>query len=123
MKQQKMNTYKRRVLQKLELLIIDEVSMLRADVLDAMDYMLQFIRKDKRPFGGVQVLFIGDLLQLPPVVKQEEWEVLKHYYKGMYFFQSEVITQNPLLYVELETIYRQTDKQHEHESTQELCNC
>ena len=94
----------------MELLIVDEVSMLRADVLDAMDYMLQFIRKDKRPFGGVQVLFIGDLLQLPPVVKQEEWEVLKHYYKGMYFFQSEVITQNPLLYVELETIYRQTDK-------------
>ena len=69
-----------------------------------------FIRKDKRPFGGVQVLFIGDLLQLPPVVKQEEWEVLKHYYKGMFFFQSEVITQNPLLYVELETMYRQTDK-------------
>lgn len=105
-----MHKNKQQVIRNMELLIIDEVSMLRADVLDAMDYMLQFIRKDKRPFGGVQVLFIGDLLQLPPVVKQEEWEVLKHYYKGMYFFQSEVITQNPLLYVELETIYRQTDK-------------
>ena len=105
-----MHKNKQQVICNMELLIIDEVSMLRADVLDAMDYMLQFIRKDKRPFGGVQVLFIGDLLQLPPVVKQEEWEVLKHYYKGMYFFQSEVITQNPLLYVELETIYRQTDK-------------
>ena len=105
-----MHKNKQQVICNMELLIVDEVSMLRADVLDAMDYMLQFIRKDKRPFGGVQVLFIGDLLQLPPVVKQEEWEVLKHYYKGMYFFQSEVITQNPLLYVELETIYRQTDK-------------
>ena len=105
-----MHKNKQQVIRNMELLIVDEVSMLRADVLDAMDYMLQFIRKDKRPFGGVQVLFIGDLLQLPPVVKQEEWEVLKHYYKGMYFFQSEVITQNPLLYVELETIYRQTDK-------------
>lgn len=105
-----MHRNKQQVIRNMELLIVDEVSMLRADVLDAMDYMLQFIRKDKRPFGGVQVLFIGDLLQLPPVVKQEEWEVLKHYYKGMYFFQSEVITQNPLLYVELETIYRQTDK-------------
>ena len=105
-----MHKNKQQVIRNMELLIIDEVSMLRADVLDAMDYMLQFIRKDKRPFGGVQVLFIGDLLQLPPVVKQEEWEVLKHYYKGMFFFQSEVITQNPLLYVELETIYRQTDK-------------
>jgi AAA ATPase len=105
-----MHKNKQQVIRNMELLIVDEVSMLRADVLDAMDYMLQFIRKDKRPFGGVQVVFIGDLLQLPPVVKQEEWEVLKHYYKGMYFFQSEVITQNPLLYVELETIYRQTDK-------------
>lgn len=105
-----MHKNKQQVIRNMELLIVDEVSMLRADVLDAMDYMLQFIRKDKRPFGGVQVLFIGDLLQLPPVVKQEEWEVLKHYYKGMYFFQSEVITQNTLLYVELETIYRQTDK-------------
>lgn len=105
-----MHKNKQQVIRNMELLIVDEVSMLRADVLDAMDYMLQFIRKDKRPFGGVQVLFIGDLLQLPPVVKQEEWEVLKHYYKGMFFFQSEVITQNPLLYVELETIYRQTDK-------------
>ncbi|NWO28556.1 helix-turn-helix domain-containing protein [Capnocytophaga sp. oral taxon 903] len=105
-----MHKNKQQVIRNMELLIVDEVSMLRADLLDSMDYMLQFIRKDKRPFGGVQVLFIGDLLQLPPVVKQEEWEVLKHYYKGMYFFQSEVVTQNPLLYVELETIYRQTDK-------------
>ncbi len=104
-----MHRNKQQVIKNMELLIVDEVSMLRADVLDAMDFMMQFIRKDRRPFGGVQVLFIGDLLQLPPVVKQEEWEVLKHYYTGMYFFQSQVITQHPLLYIELEKIYRQTD--------------
>ena len=104
-----MHHNKQQVIKNMELLIVDEVSMLRADVLDAMDFMMQFIRKDRRPFGGVQVLFIGDLLQLPPVVKQEEWEVLKHYYTGMYFFQSQVISQHPLLYIELEKIYRQTD--------------
>ena len=104
-----MHRNKQQVIKNMELLIVDEVSMLRADVLDAMDFMMQFIRKDRRPFGGVQVLFIGDLLQLPPVVKQEEWEVLKHYYTGIYFFQSQVISQHPLLYVELEKIYRQTD--------------
>ena len=104
-----MHRNKQQVIKNMELLIVDEVSMLRADVLDAMDFMMQFIRKDRRPFGGVQVLFIGDLLQLPPVVKQEEWEVLKHYYTGMYFFQSQVISQYPLLYIELEKIYRQTD--------------
>ena len=105
-----MHKNKQQLIRNMELLIVDEVSMLRADVLDAMDYMLQFIRRNHEPFGGVQVLFIGDLMQLPPVVKQEEWEVLKQYYKGMYFFHSEVITKHPLLYVELETIYRQTDK-------------
>ena len=69
-----MHKKKQQIIQNLELLVIDEVSMLRADVLDAMDYILQSVRKNRLPFGGVQVLFIGDLLQLPPVVKQEEWE-------------------------------------------------
>ena len=73
----KMNATKRSVIQNAELLIIDEVSMLRADILDAMDFMLRKVRRNESPFGGVQVLFIGDLLQLPPVVKNEEWEVLK----------------------------------------------
>lgn len=101
---------KQAVIQNLELLIIDEVSMLRADVLDAMDYMLRTVRKNDRPFGGVQVLFIGDLLQLPPVVKNEEWEVLRKYYRGRFFFHSLVVQQNPPLYIELTKIYRQTDK-------------
>lgn len=100
---------KRAVLQNLELLVIDEVSMLRADLLDAIDYMLRTTRRKEQPFGGVQVLFIGDLLQLPPVVKNEEWEVLKKYYKGKFFFHSHVVQQNPPLYIELDKIYRQSD--------------
>lgn len=105
----KMNAAKRAVLTTMELLIIDEVSMLRADVIDAIDFMLQTVRKNKRPFGGVQVLFIGDLQQLPPIIRNEEWEVLRRYYPGKFFFQSHVIQRYPPLYIELTTIYRQTD--------------
>jgi hypothetical protein len=68
----------------MELLVIDEVSMLRADLLDAMDYMMQTVEKTT-PFGGVQVLYIGDLLQLPPVIRDEEWRTLRNYYKGKFF--------------------------------------
>ena len=71
-----MNTTKRRIFQDLELLIIDEVSMLRCDLMDAMDFMLQVVRRKSQPFGGVQVLFIGDLLQLPPIIKDDEWRTL-----------------------------------------------
>lgn len=106
----KMNKVKQDVIRNMELLIVDEVSMLRADVLDAMDFMLQSVRRNDEAFGGVQVLFIGDLLQLPPVVRQEDWEILKNYYSGMFFFHSHVIQQNPLLYIELDKIYRQTEQ-------------
>ena len=105
----RMRADKQAVLNNLELLVIDEVSMLRADLLDAIDYMLRTTRRNERPFGGVQVLFIGDLLQLPPVVKNEEWEVLKQYYRGKFFFHSLVLQQTPPLYIELTKIYRQTD--------------
>jgi GTPase SAR1 family protein len=77
--------------QSMELLVIDEVSMLRADLLDAIDWTLRTIRKRNEPFGGVQVLFIGDLLQLPPVVKNEEWAELKNYYSGIFFFHAKVV--------------------------------
>lgn len=106
----KMSAVKRNVIQNMELLIIDEVSMLRADLLDAIDFMLQSVRKKRTHFGGVQVLFIGDLLQLPPVVRDEEWRVLKNYYQGKFFFHSHVIQMFPPLYVELSTIYRQTEQ-------------
>ena len=109
MQRQKMNAYKRRTLRKLELLIIDEVSMLRADTLDMINTVLKSVRGSSAPFGGVQVLFIGDLLQLPPVVKPQEWELLQRYYKGIFFFHSKVIEENPPLYLELEKVYRQSD--------------
>jgi uncharacterized protein YpbB len=105
----KMSGLKKSVIRNMELLIIDEVSMLRADLLDAMDFMMQTVRKRNQPFGGVQVLFIGDLLQLPPVIIDDEWYTLKKYYKGKFFFHSHVVQQNPPLYIELDKIFRQTD--------------
>jgi uncharacterized protein YpbB len=105
----RMSGLKKAVIQNMELLVIDEVSMLRADLLDAIDFMLQSVRKKKVSFGGVQVLFIGDLLQLPPVVKDEEWRVLKNYYRGKFFFHSHAVQQHPPLYIELSKIFRQTD--------------
>ncbi|WP_395043382.1 helix-turn-helix domain-containing protein [Flavobacterium sp.] len=106
----KMSAVKRQVIQNMELLIIDEVSMLRSDLMDAIDFMLQSVRKRKTAFGGVQVLFIGDLLQLPPVIRDEEWRTLRNYYKGKFFFHSHVIQQNPPLYIELSKIFRQSDE-------------
>jgi len=106
----KMNATRKALLRNLELLIIDEVSMLRADVLDAMDWTLRNVRKINQPFGGVQVLYIGDLLQLPPVVKPQEWSFLKDYYHGIYFFNAQVVRENPPLYIELEKVYRQEDE-------------
>ena len=107
----RMSGLKKAVIQNMELLIIDEVSMLRADLMDAIDFMLQSVRKKNHVFGGVQVLFIGDLLQLPPVIRDEEWRTLRNYYKGKFFFHSHVIQQNPPLYIELSKIFRQTDEQ------------
>jgi hypothetical protein len=105
----KMSGLKKAVIRNMELLIIDEVSMLRADLLDAMDFMMQTVRKKNSPFGGVQVLFIGDLLQLPPVIRDEEWRTLRNYYQGKFFFHSHVIQQHPPLYIELSKIFRQTE--------------
>ena len=105
-----MSASKRATLKNLELLIIDEVSMLRADVLDSIDLALRMVRSDYfTPFGGVQVLFIGDLMQLPPVVKNEEWDILKNYYDGVFFFHAKVLQEEKPLYIELEKIYRQDD--------------
>jgi hypothetical protein len=110
MRKMHMHSTKRRLLQELELLIIDEVSMLRADLLDAIDQVLRSIRRRRDvPFGGVQVLFIGDLLQLPPVVKEEEWMILRNFYQGIYFFNALALQEQPPLYIKLEKIYRQSD--------------
>lgn len=105
----KMNAVKRTVLQGMELLVVDEVSMLRPDLLDAVDFVLQKIRRSSLPFGGVQVLFIGDLLQLPPIVKNDEWQVLRNFYQGKFFFHAQVFQRQKPIYIELEKIYRQKD--------------
>ncbi len=103
----RMNKQRKQLLCSLELLIIDEVSMLRADLLDAIDWSLRNVRSVNEPYGGVQVLFIGDLFQLPPVVKPGEWQVLSKYYQGIHFFNAKVMTDKPPLYIELNKIYRQ----------------
>ncbi|GHT88601.1 hypothetical protein FACS189474_4130 [Bacteroidia bacterium] len=95
------------LLKQLELLIIDEVSMLRADTLDAIDVSLRNFRHNSKPFGGVQVLYIGDMFQLPPVAKEDEWNLLKEYYQSTFFFHSHVIQQTKPIYLELKKIYRQ----------------
>lgn len=105
------NATKRQLIQEMELLIIDEVSMLRGDLLDCIDHMLRHLRKRKDvAFGGAQILFIGDLLQLPPVVKDEEWNVLKNYYSSSYFFEAQALRQQQLIHLELEKVYRQSDE-------------
>jgi len=106
----RMNKQRQQILRNLELLIIDEVSMLRADLLDAMDWSLRNVRRNNVPFGGVQVLFIGDLLQLPPVVRSDEWNFLRNYYRGIHFFNAKVLEEQAPLYIELTTIYRQQDQ-------------
>jgi nucleoside-triphosphatase THEP1 len=101
---------KRKLLREVELVIIDEVSMLRADLLDGIDMVLKYIkRENNKPFGGAQVLFIGDLMQLPPVVKDDEWQILRQYYNSVYFFDAQVLRNNKPIYIELDKIYRQSD--------------
>lgn len=107
----KMNATRKSIIRNLELLIIDEVSMLRADVLDAIDWTLRNVRGINKPFGGVQVLFIGDLLQLPPVVKQQEWNFLRKYYRGVFFFNAHVVQESEPVYIELDKVYRQDDQE------------
>jgi hypothetical protein len=100
------------LLQNLELLIIDEISMVRCDVLDAIDIILKhFCYRHYEPFGGVQMLLIGDMYQLPPVAVEEEWNILSTFYNSPYFFDSLVMQQHPPLHIELEKIYRQSDPQ------------
>ena len=106
------NSDKKKVLQQLEILVIDEISMVRCDTLDAIDTVLRHIRqRPSERFGGVQLLFIGDMLQLPPVIKEQEWSLLSEYYNGQYFFDSKVLQEDPPVYIEFNKIYRQRDEQ------------
>jgi PIF1-like helicase/Helix-turn-helix domain/Helicase len=101
---------KRDLLQELELLIIDEVSMVRCDMLDALDTILRVVRKNQKSFGGVQVLFIGDLYQLSPVAKPDEWNIMKEHYESPFFFHSKVVQESPPLCIQLNKIYRQNEQ-------------
>ncbi|MDD4777317.1 MAG: HRDC domain-containing protein [Fermentimonas sp.] len=108
----KMNNTRRTVILELEVLVIDEISMVRADVLDAVDYVLRTIRhRHKEPFGGVQMIFIGDMYQLSPVAKTNEWNIISDYYKSVYFFHSHVMQEYPAVYIEFDKIFRQSDNQ------------
>ncbi|MDO8970499.1 MAG: AAA family ATPase, partial [Saprospiraceae bacterium] len=98
-----------RLIQSLELLVIDEISMVRADVLDGIDEVLRRYKDRYKPFGGVQLLMIGDLHQLPPVVKDEEWHLLREHYQTVYFFGSHALRNTDPVSIELKHIYRQSD--------------
>ncbi len=107
----KYNSEKRKVLRQVELIVIDEISMVRCDTLDAIDAILRYVRK--RPldlFGGVQMLFIGDMMQLPPVIKDQEWNLLSQHYEGPYFFNSKAIGFEMPVHIEFSKIYRQSEQ-------------
>ncbi|HYM93792.1 MAG TPA: DEAD/DEAH box helicase, partial [Chitinophagaceae bacterium] len=103
---------KKKVLQELELLIIDEISMVRCDTLDAIDTVLRHVRhRHSEQFGGVQILFIGDMYQLSPVIPDKEWQLLSQFYNSPYFFDSRVMKEQPSAYIEFNKIYRQSEEQ------------
>lgn len=101
------------LIRNLETIAIDEVSMVRCDIMDVIDKILRLYRDSTKPFGGVQMILVGDAYQLPPIVKKEEQEILKSSYDGIFFFDSKVMEQiinnNQLIYVELQKVYRQND--------------
>ncbi|MGI6223876.1 MAG: helix-turn-helix domain-containing protein [Prevotella sp.] len=102
---------KRRILQTLDMLIIDEISMVRADLLDEIDNVLRRFRRHSLPFGGVQLLMIGDLSQLSPVVTAEDEEILGQYYQSPFFFDSDALKRTPYVTIQLKQVFRQSDQQ------------
>jgi hypothetical protein len=101
---------KKDLLANLELLIIDEISMVRPDVLDQIDLILRNIKETGQPFGGVQLLLIGDLSQLSPIIREEEWAMLNRYYRTPYFFSSLVLQKAPYVRIELDHVFRQKEQ-------------
>jgi hypothetical protein len=107
----RMGREKRNIIRSLDLLVIDEISMVRADLLDGVDETLRRVRRRNEPFGGVQLLMIGDMQQLPPVVKEDEWEVIRKYYTTPFFFGSRALQEAGFISIELKHIYRQHDEE------------
>lgn len=99
-----------KILRTLDLLIIDEISMVRADILDAIDDILKRYRRNDRPFGGVQLLMIGDIQQLPPVVRESERPFMEQVYSSPFFFNSKVLQRLPYVTIQLEKVHRQSDR-------------
>ena len=97
------------IIRSMDLLVIDEVSMVRADLLDAISDMLRRYRDRNKPFGGVQLLLIGDLQQLAPVAKEDEWNLLREHYASPFFFDSKALSESDYLCIELTQVYRQAD--------------
>jgi hypothetical protein len=119
----KFSREKLNVIRSMDLLVIDEISMVRADMLDAISDVLCLLRKRSNPFGGLQLLLIGDLQQLAPVAKDEEWDLLKEYYPSPYFFDSKALSQAGYICVELTHVYRQRDNKFLHILNQIRDNC
>ena len=103
--------HNKKLLEKLDTIVIDECSMIRADLLDGIDYALRMNRKEhKKPFGGVQIILFGDLFQLPPVVERDIRHLMNHLYASPYFFSANVVTKIAIKYIELHKIYRQKEE-------------
>ncbi|MFA5782915.1 MAG: AAA family ATPase, partial [Bacteroidales bacterium] len=107
--QKKFSREKIHLIQSLDLLVIDEISMVRADMLDGIDEVLRKYKDRYKPFGGAQILMIGDLHQLSPVIKEDEWDILKNYYETVYFFSSKAFQKTNAVRIELNHIFRQSD--------------
>jgi hypothetical protein len=107
----RMSREKRNIINSMDLLVIDEISMVRADLLDGVDSILRRYRRSELPFGGVQLLMIGDLQQLAPVAREEDWLILQDHYSTPYFFSSRALSRLELVTIELKHIYRQSDQQ------------
>lgn len=110
MKSFRFSSQKRNIIKSLDLLVIDEISMVRADLLDSIDERLRRFRRNDRPFGGVQMLMIGDMQQLPPVVKDDEWALLRRHYKTPFFFSSQALQKSNYITITLQHVYRQRDR-------------
>ncbi|MDO5569941.1 MAG: AAA family ATPase [Bacteroidales bacterium] len=97
------------IIKSLDLLVIDEISMVRSDLLDAVDTILRKYKNRYKPFGGIQLLMIGDLQQLAPVIREDEWSLLKGYYASPYFFHSHSLNETNFITIELQKVFRQSD--------------
>ena len=106
----KYNAEKIKIIKSLELIIIDEVSMVRADIIDFIDKVLRvYCHRMREPFGGKQLLLVGDVYQLEPVVKEEDRQLLSPFYRSAFFFEAHVFQQLQLVSIELRKVYRQSD--------------